>query len=130
MSKSQKVIWCGDSITSDFIVSNVFGVRGLPSSSTITSRRELTIAATSYIKVRRLLVSILPPYFFSKTDSTFLAKHIILSQTPPIWLAEGGLSLNSRTPISVNFEAALTKFLPWSHLISLTAPLNLRQSSF
>lgn len=56
---------------------------------------ELTVAWTSFMSVRKLSSSNWLPYSYIKDVSTALTVLICRSQEPPIWLAEGGLSLKS-----------------------------------
>ena len=52
---------------------------------------------------------------------TRLATPIIRSQTPPLWLAAGGLHTISQPNFSRSARAP-TKLAPWSHLNNFTGP--------
>ena len=130
----------GGNRTTDFEVSRWLGVSGLSSrgsEDTVVKGLELTIASISHMSVWNDSWSSLSPNSRDNEDITFLTVLICLSQTPPIWLAAGGLKVQvmarffkssliwlwSISAMAVrSLRSAPTKLVPLSHLMSWTDP--------
>lgn len=104
-----------------------FGPNGLFRCSTVMGRL-FTIAITSYNRVRREVLSSLLDDWSRTAVRTFLTVRICLSQTPPMWLANGTFIMNSHPNFFncswsiasialINYRFAPKKFVPWSHRI-------------
>ena len=115
----------------------VSGSRSPGSPETVVKGLELIIASTSHMSVRNDSSSKQWPYSSIKPERTFLVVLIWRSHTPPMWLAAGGLKIQSMFSFSnwtrisscsisslawSNSFRAPTKFVPLSLLNSLTAP--------
>jgi len=134
--------------TFDFIVSRWSGVSGSCEDSivnlSVVSGLLLTIASASYMKVRSNSSSNCWPELCKSAHKIAWTERICLSQTPPLWLADGGFVLNlhqsqpqsrrklwilalsiSATAFS-NSDLVPTKLVPRSERISLVGPWQLR----
>lgn len=104
---------------------------------TVIKGLEIIIASTSHMSVRNDSSSKQRPYSSIKPERTFLVDLIWRSHTPPMWLAAGGLEIQSMfsfsnlTRISSGSNSSMawsnsfctpTKFVPLSLLIFLTGP--------
>ena len=82
----------------DFIVSRWLGMNGSCEDSvinpSIVSGLLLTIASASHMRVRSNSSSNCWPELCKSAHKTARTERICLSQTPPLWLTEGGFILN------------------------------------
>ena len=122
----------GDMTTFDFIVKMLAGANGwklLGSFIISTVRgREFRIPSTSVISVRRASLSRLFPWVFNIDARIGYAERICVSQTPPMWLANGGFLchfIQSLPMPSMNYWILSSFISEYAFFSSLSAPMKL-----